>query len=454
MDSRVLDANSEELGIPVSKLMDNAGKAISDFISEKYSSKKIVFVCGTGNNGGDGFSAALNLPPELTKIVLIKKASYIRSDISRDRYSLLECNIEQFNDRSFEDCDVIVDCLLGTGVSGTVSEPYRSCIEKINSSGKIIISADIPSGFNTDCTVKPDVTITFHDTKMGMSEDSCGKIIICDIGIPPEASTQIGPGDILRYPIPKSDSHKGQNGKLMIIGGGPYFGAPVMSGLSALRIGADIVRIFTPDSVSNIVSTYSPVIMVTKLAGNQLLPDHVNYLLSESNKYDAVLIGPGLGNSLETIKSVQLFIHSCKKPLIIDADAIIALKNTTVDTECIITPHSREFERLSDGNQIEHVSSSLKCTILLKGKEDFITNGKNTRINKTGTPAMTGAGTGDVLSGAVAGLVSKGMNAFDAACLGAFICGKAGELAFETKSYGLIATDVIENIPSVLKLLI
>lgn len=449
-----MDANSEALGIPVSELMDNAGKSVSNYLIENYPSKRITFVCGTGNNGGDGFAAALNLPPESTKVVLLKKASSIHSEISRERYSLLECDIEQFNDTSFDNCDVIVDCILGTGTIGTVSEPYRTCIEKINRSSKHVISVDVPSGLNTDCAVNPEATITFHDIKEGMSESNCGKITICDIGIPEEASSLVGPGDFVRYPIPKTDSHKGQNGRLMIIGGGPYFGAPAMSGLSALRIGTDCVRIFTPESVSNIVSTYSPVFMVTKLKGNTISSKHVEWLLEESKNFDAVLIGPGLGNSTDAVSATRQFIELCEKPLIIDADAIAATAGMYFNTPCVITPHKHEFNNISDNRSIECLSSSMNSTILLKGKEDVISDGNRTRKNLTGTVAMTGAGTGDVLSGAVAGLVSKGMNPFDAACLGAYICGKAGEIAFESKSYGLIATDVIDNIPTVLKMMI
>lgn len=451
IDSRVLDANSEALGVPVSTLMENAGMALSKFLKEEYGNKKIAFVCGTGNNGGDGFAAALNMDPAQTKVILLKKPSAIRSDISREKYSLLECNIEQYCDNSFEDCDVIVDCVLGTGVKGKVSEPYRSCIEKINKSGKIIVSADIPSGFNTDCAVKPNVTITFHDTKTGMNSSNCGKIIICDIGIPADAFAFVGPGDLCRYPIPQADSHKGQNGKLMIIGGGPYFGAPVMSGLSALRIGTDCVRIFTPESVSAIVSSYSPVFMVTKLDGNELSEKHIEYLLKESDNFDSVLIGPGLGNSEETMSAIRMFIRNCRKPLVVDADAISCLSGLRLEVPCVVTPHKKEYQSISEGMDVENVSTSLNAVILLKGKEDIIADAIHRRINRSGTVAMTGAGTGDVLSGAVAGLLSKGMNAFDSACLGAYICGKAGEKAFETKSYGLIATDVIDCIPTVLR---
>lgn len=451
VDSRVLDANTEALGIPVATLMDNAGTAIADFLKHNYPAHKILFVCGPGNNGGDGFAAALKLDPSQTKVALLRKVSEIHTDIARERYSLLECDISPYTPDCLLKCDVIVDCALGTGLIGSIREPYRSFIDEANTSGKTIISADIPSGFGTDLQIKPEHTITFHDVKTGMNESNSGKIHICDIGIPKEASTIVGPGDMLRYPIPKPDSHKGQNGKLMVIGGGPYFGAPIMSSLSALRIGTDLVRIFTPESSALPISISSPVLMVTSLKGDHLCQSDVDYLLKESDNFDSVLIGPGLGTNDETKTAIRDFVSKCNRPLVIDADGITAISDMQLPKGTIVTPHAREYSRLNpnDIDQIE-LSKSLNAIVLRKGKNDVISDGHRSRINNTGTPAMTGAGTGDVLSGAVASLLSKGMTPFDASCLGAYIVGKAGEYAFSERSYGMIATDVIDCIPRVL----
>ena len=451
-DSRVLDANSEALGVPVASLMDNAGSAIADFLESNYPSERILFVCGPGNNGGDGFAAALRMDPSRVKVALLKKASQIHTDIARERYSLLECDISMYSEDCIDRCDIIVDCALGTGISGTVRDPYRQFIIDANSSGKTIVSVDIPSGLGTDLAIRPAHTITFHDVKMGMDPSNCGEILVADIGIPAEASSIIGPGDMLRYPIPGKDSHKGQNGRLMIIAGGPYFGAPIMSSLAALRVGTDIVRVFTPESSATIISLSSPVLMVTPLQGDHLSMGSLSVLLEESKRYDAVLIGPGLGTSSETIQAVRCFVERCETPMVIDADGITAIAGMELPEGTIITPHSGEYIRLNpDDMDQSELSSKIHAVILRKGKEDVVSDGGRTRTNRTGTPAMTGAGTGDVLSGTVAGLLSKGMVPFDAACVGAFISGKAGEMAFEERSYGLIATDVIEKITSVLK---
>ena len=391
------------------------------------------------------------MPPECTKVALLKKASEIKSGISRDRYAVLECDILPYSTDCLADADVIVDCILGTGSSGTIREPYASCMRDINASGKTVVSADIPSGLGCDISIIPDYTITFHDTKSGMSPLTCGEIIICDIGIPAGAYDFLGPGDMIRYPIPAKDSHKGQNGRLMIVGGGPYFGAPALSALSALRSGVDSVRIYTPESCAAIVSSYCPVFMVTSLPGNHLTPESVSRILEDSISYDALLIGPGLGDSIETRAAVREILRNVRIPVIIDADAISASDGMRMEVPCIITPHHGEFRRISsEGLSIQDVSSSMNAVILLKGSEDVITDGCSTRRNRTGNAAMTGAGTGDVLSGCVAGLLSKGMSAFDSACLGAYICGRAGDLAFISHSYGLIATDVIDNISRVI----
>lgn len=450
-DSRVLDANSESLGVSVSTLMDNAGSALSRFILERFPDKRTIFVCGTGNNGGDGFAAALRMPTETTTVALVKKSSQIRSDISREKYAILECDIIPYTPGCLDGFDVVVDCVLGTGGEGTIREPYRSCIQDINNSGKIVISADIPSGFGMDLCVVPDYTVTFHDIKTGMCQENCGSITICDIGIPDEASSIVGPGDLIRYPVPDRHSHKGRNGRLMIVGGGPYFGAPAMSALAALRVGTDCVRIYTPSSSAHIVASYSPVFMVTTLPGDHLTDESVQRIIDDSKDFDALLIGPGLGDSEDTQVAIRDILRNIRIPVVIDADAIRVADGMRFEIPCILTPHHGEFGYISDGcGSPEPVASSMNAVILLKGAEDLITDGLDSRKNRTGNVGMTGAGTGDVLAGCVAGLLSKHMTPFDAACLGAYICGKAGDIAFDSMSYGLIATDIIDMIPKVL----
>jgi len=285
-----------------------------------------------------------------------------------------------------------------------------------------------------------------------MNDDNCGNILVADVGIPVDAMKFIGPGDVLRYPMPEDNSHKGENGKLMIIAGGPYFGAPAMCSMAALRTGADIVRLYTPSNVAQAISTYCPVLMITPLPGDHLISESVDMLLQDSLGYDAVLIGPGIGKDPDTMLAVKEFVRKCKIPMVIDADALSAVIGMEILTPAVITPHKGEFRKLdSQFEGPEALARTMNVTLLLKGHVDTITDGNATRYNRAGTPAMTGAGTGDVLSGSVAALLAKGMNTMGAASLGAFLTGKAGEYAFKDKSYGLIATDLIDEIPHVLR---
>ncbi len=452
LDSRVIDANSEALGIPVSTLMDNAGKVVAQFLNDHYPEGNILFVCGPGNNGGDGFAAALLLDPERVTVALLRKSSQIHSDIAKQKYSKLQCKVEEYNVALLNEADVIVDCALGTGIRGKVKDPYRQFILEANASGIPIVSVDVPSGLGSDVTILPQTTITFHDVKVGMNDDNCGNILVADVGIPVDAMKFIGPGDVLRYPLPDENSHKGENGRLMIIAGGPYFGAPAMCSMAALRTGADIVRLFTPETVAQAISTYCPVLMITPLPGDHLSTESVDMLLEQSMYYDAVLLGPGIGKDPDTMLAVKEFVRKCKTPMVIDADALTAIIGMEILSPAIITPHKGEFRKLdSQYGGPEPLAQSMNFTLLLKGHVDTITDGNATRYNKAGTPAMTGAGTGDVLSGAVAALLSKGLSTMEAAALGAFLSGKAGEYAFKDKSYGLVATDIIEEIPHVLR---
>lgn len=457
-ESRILDINAESLGVSTAELMCSAGVALADVL-KRYSGKRFLFVCGPGNNGGDGFAAAGMLRDEDVTVCLLRPASSINSEASRNFFSELKSPIISIEDLEPDKYDVIVDCALGTGAYGKLRSPFSDFVDISKSFKGVIISADVPTGLGSDLQIIPDITVAFHDSKDGMTEDNSGEIIIADIGIPENASKYLGPGDMLRYPVPDGASHKGCNGKVMIIGGGPYFGAPAISGLSALRIGADIVNLAVPENIASIVASYSPVFTMRKLKdlrGDEVCgfldSGHVDDLLKVSNDFDAILIGPGLGDNKNVAKAVASFVSRCKVPMVIDADGIGATGIDFIsDVPIIFTPHKREFLKLGGNSEckesdVTSLASSMGSVILLKGETDIVSDGERTRLNSTGTPAMTGAGTGDVLAGIVVGLLSKGMEAFDAACLGAYICGKAGEHAFETRSYGLIATDLMDGI--------
>ena len=493
---KVLDKNAEFHGVPAIKLMENAGKGVADFIINelKPESKEILFFCGTGNNGGDGFVAARYLANKYNvSVFLTGKKHDIRTDISKDNFQKLKkikiYDIDSLNkiDELLSKNSIIIDSMLGIGLSGNLRNPYSTIVKKTNTvKNKIIISVDIPTGLGTNATIKPNYTITFHDVKTGMNKENSGDIKMVDIGIPKKASEYVGPGELSTfYPRPKKDSHKGENGRLLVVGGGPYYGAPALSSFAAQRTGIDLIFVATPKKVARAITSYSPLLIkpirlakdVAKLSPtlivkelnseNNLVSDDIKIVETLVNKVDALCIGPGLGSENETQKAVEKIIDffvKNKKSIVIDADAIkVVGKNPGLikNSQTVITPHTGEFKeltgvRLSSSlderkKNVEKWAQKLGVTILLKGPIDIISNGKETKLNDIHNEAMTVGGTGDVLAGIIGALLSKGVEPFNAARIGVFINGAAGNNAFKKRSYGLIATDIIEEIPEVLK---
>lgn len=453
LDSKVMDANAASMGVDTATLMGRAGRAVADLVKERFPGKRILICCGHGNNGGDGFAAATMLPEKDVTVCTIDPPSKIRSEAALSFYYALKGRAVPFEgvDGKY---DVLVDAGLGTGLRGAVRPAYSRYIDFVNRFEGTVVSVDVPTGLGADKAVRPDVTVALHDVKEGCDETNCGEIVVADIGMPEDAYAFVGPGDMLRYPVPGEDSHKGDNGRLLVIGGGPYHGAPAMASMAALRVGADLVTAAVPESVFDLVASVSPVLVMRRLSGDRLRPEHVEGLLDAAKSADAVLIGPGLGRAPETVEAVRDFVGRCDRPMVIDADGLNALGDGFVleSGEAVLTPHRGEFARLGGrGDDAESLAKRTGCTVLLKGAVDIISDGERTRRNRTGCPGMTGAGTGDVLAGIVGGLLAKGMSAFDAACLGAYISGAAGEEAFAKLSYGMIATDVVDRVPKVLR---
>lgn len=496
---KVLDKNAEYYGTPTIKLMENAGKKTAEFITKKIKPQKntkILVLCGTGNNGGDGFVAARYLSKKyITTVFLVGKPTDIKTKISKENYKKLkQCNITLYNINHLKklyeflkENEIILDAMLGIGITGQLREPYKTIVHKLNQlKNKTIISVDVPTGFGTDTLLKPEFTITFHDVKRGMNQKNSGEIIVADIGIPKKAIEYVGPGELVTYyPKPRKESHKGENGRLLVVGGGPYYGAPALSSFAAQRTGIDLVYIATPKKVARAITSYSPLLikpvrlareiakksptLIVKELKNEdiLTPKDIEIIEKLIDKTDAVLIGPGLGDDIKTQqavkKTIQLFKKN-KKPMVIDADAIkVVGKNLDLikNSQTVVTPHSGEFKeltgiKLSDSlderkKHVQNWAKKLGIVIVLKGPIDVISNGETTKLNDIHNEAMTVGGTGDVLAGIIGGLLAKKVEPFNAARIGVFINGAAGNLAFNKKSYGLIATDIIEEIPNILK---
>jgi hydroxyethylthiazole kinase-like uncharacterized protein yjeF len=473
---KVLDRNSDYFGVPTLHLMENAGKGVAEFIRTtlKGTKKNILILCGTGNNGGDGFVAARYLT-QYYKVTVFLAGNVIKTEIAQKNYQKLQTyEVKIYSsprdlDSLLAENDVLIDALLGTGLAGELKEPYLSIVKKINATKKkTIVSVDVPTGFGTTQSITPEYTVTFHDIKEGMNEKNSGKIHVVDIGIPQEAITYVGPGELsVYYPRPEKKSHKGDNGILLVIGGGPYIGAPALCGLAALRTGVDLVYIATPKRSWESVAAFSPNFIVKDLHDDMLTKDDIPTIEDLLRKCTAVVLGPGLGTATETEEAIIPLVRRIiaeKKPLVLDADAIRPvgenlplIKNSTT----VVTPHVGEFKKLTGItlsqdvdiriNAVKEWAEKIGITIFLKGYIDVLSDGTNVKQNKVHNEAMTVGGTGDVLAGIIGALLSKGVQPFEAVRIAAFLNGEAGNEAFRKKSYGLIATDIVDEIPTVLK---
>ncbi|HEC76096.1 MAG TPA: NAD(P)H-hydrate dehydratase [Thermoplasmatales archaeon] len=463
IETKVLDKNAEFFGVSTKQLMENAGKVIADE-TKKLPYERWLILCGAGNNGGDGYVASryikncsiISVSKPKTKLAIknFRKAKALGIPIYKYSKEKLHELIEK--------CDAIIDAMLGVGIKGELKEPYNEIVKILNESGKFILSVDIPTGFGADVMLKSDMTVTFHFIKEGMDE-KCGKIVLADIGIPKEAEEEVGIGEFLYYPKPIKKSHKGMNGVIAVVGGGPYTGAPALSALSSLKTGCDLAYVCCPSHIKNVVASFSPSLIVRGMSGEKFTEENIEEIEDVISRADAILVGPGLGDDAETKKACISLIkrHLDKKYFVVDADAIGSLKNFDCKGRIIITPHKGEFKKLTGVGLPDELyerkkivmewAKKLNATILLKGYIDIISDGEKIKINRIHNEAMTAGGTGDVLAGISTALLAKKIKPFNSACLSALINGMAGNLAFEEKNYGMLATDLLEKIPEVIK---
>jgi len=472
LDMRVLDANARYAGISILEAMEKAGRGVSDFLLKEFAAKgkRVAILVGTGNNGGDGLVAAWHLRDLcVVTLILARGPDDFATNEARHNWGRVQSAVAHVDTthakETIASADLIVDALLGIGARpGPVREPYRTLLDVAAASGKPIISVDIPSGLGGDLAVHPAATVTMHDVKEGMTEANSGRITVVDVGFSGEPASLIGPGDFLYYPIPREDSHKGQNGRLLVIGGGPFTGAPALAAFGAYGIGADVVHVATPQDTAAVVAGYSPNLIVHGLPGHVLGPSAVGAVHDLLEKMDALVIGPGLGDAADTLTAIREILAAVKVPTVIDADGITAVSKDLgllSGKPVVVTPHAREYEILSGAalpkdsegraHRVRELAAKHGITVLLKGKVDLVTDGTQVRHNRTGNAGMTVGGTGDVLAGIVGGLLAKGVAPFPAARMAAFANGHAGDLAFREKSYGLTATDVAANVPAVLR---
>ncbi len=486
-DMRALEMNSEYYGVSRLQLMENAGKCVAYEIASRFNPKntRVAVFCGSGGNGGDGFVAARHLSCLGFKVEVIlagKSSDIVNEETQRNWLALqaLKNTIalhEIYDSTIIPDvrAEVAVDALLGIGLKGSLRPPILQLVEKINEMKAFRVSVDVPTGINSDSgevlgdAVRANLTVTFHKTKPGLTKakEYVGELIVRDIGLPNDFERFAGPGDVSLVVKPRPpEAHKGDFGRLLVIGGSEVFsGAPALVAMAALRAGVDLTYIAAPEKTARAISSMSPALITVKLEGKHLNSRNIPIIKQYLEMSTAVVIGPGLGvkrETKETVEEIVKLVEEEKTPLLLDADGLKAFAEfkRKVEWPLVLTPHAGEYEILTErklpnnleerAEKVQKTSQKLGATILLKGDVDVISDGKRVKFNFTGNPGMTVGGTGDVLSGIVGAFLAQGAAPFEAAVAGAFINGAAGDFVRDKKGYHMIPTDILEWIPRVI----
>jgi hydroxyethylthiazole kinase-like uncharacterized protein yjeF len=488
----------EDIGIPSMVLMENAGRAVAQHLSQRFRAlafEHTAIICGRGNNGGDGFVVARVLASREhdVSVFLIGRAVQVRGDARRnlDILSRLEIPVVEIASEddweqhaaSIAQADVIVDAMFGTGLKEPLSGLHARVVKDINAMPGAVVSIDVPSGLSCDThqvigeAIKAELTITMGAPKLPLvlppAERLCGDIITADIGIPYEIVDELdgprvellGPAEIMRHLMPRDpDSNKGDYGRVVIAGGSlGKTGAVNLSAMAALRSGAGLVTIATPSPCLPIVASMGAEYMTEgwEDAGGpeESAVDRVLGL-----KKDVLAIGPGLGAGPRQQAFVFALLERSEVSLVLDADALNVWQEDPSrlhgreGIDIIITPHPGEMARLT-GLSIEEVQQnrlevvrnfamSRSIFVVLKGHRTLIaTPDGRVAINPTGNPGMATGGTGDVLTGMIAAWYGQLLDAEAACRVAVYLHGLAGDLARRSGGEAaLIAGDIIDHL--------
>ncbi|MFB6131658.1 MAG: NAD(P)H-hydrate dehydratase [Salinigranum sp.] len=463
-----VDWNAAALGVPQKQLMESSGNAVARAVRQVASpGASVAVVAGRGNNGGDAFVAVRFLDDYDVTVHLLGRPETISTDIARENWDALGAG--EYDRRTVTDSraldlgdpDVVVDAMLGTGVTGALREPEATAAAAIDDLDATVVAVDVPSGVNADTgeaagvSVDADRVVTFHDEKPGLAALDA-EVTVADIGIPAAAERFVGPGDLLSV-----RRGEGGDGRAFVIGGGPYTGAPALAAQAALRAGADLSFVAAPETVAGEIQGYAEDLIVQPYGGNRLTPDRVDDLVETAAKYDdVVVLGPGLGSADDTLEAVRRFLSAFEGRAVVDADALAVVSEVETDATLVCTPNRRELERMggpaADGgdlrahaDDVEALAADLGHVVLAKSKTDVISDGETTRLCRAGTSGMRVGGTGDTLAGISAGLLTL-VDPFDAACLAPYANGRAAESLDDRYGDGLVASDLLDRLPAVL----
>lgn len=502
-EMRAIEQRAVEAGIPTIVLMEHAGRAVAQValgMLRSRGGRRVAVVCGRGNNGGDGLCAARHLHNAgvEVRVLLLARDQDLSGDAALNLRAARAAGLEVDNVVGAADGairagiaghDLLVDAVFGTGFRGPAVGLAARAIEAMNEAPIPVVSVDVPSGLEADTgrvegpCVRAAATVTMGLPKIGMliypGAAFCGEIFVADLGIPRAIIQDVGisaevatAAQVARFLPPRApDTHKGTYGRVLLVGGSTWFsGAPRLMALGALRAGAGLVRLAVPASI------YEPVASSVVEAMPLGLPDHdgvldaaaLQTILDLAEDADVVAIGPGMTTRGDVAAIVQSVIRSCPRPVVLDADGINVLSARAnllreARAPVVLTPHPGELGRLLgvataeiQRGRIHAVRSAARITgavTVLKGARTLVADSdERLVVIPTGNPGMATGGMGDVLTGTIAALIAQGLGPFDAAWVGAYLHGAAGDhVASSLGDRGLLAREVADALPVVVR---
>lgn len=499
---REVDRATIEAGIPGIVLMENAGHRVVEFLVDRFApldNHRIVVLCGKGNNGGDGMVAARQLHtrfrPLALHVVVTADSSELKGDAA-ENFRMLHaagCPVSHQITPEMHLATIVVDALLGTGLRGPAQQEMAELIRQVNEGFPLadIVAVDLPSGMQSDTgkldgeVIAADYTVTFTAPKachvLSPAAERCGKLRVSPIGSPAEMfeeassiSLSLSEPGLFRhlFGAREPDSNKGRYGHVLVIAGARgKTGAAAMSGIAALKAGAGLSTVASADSAIEPIASYAPELMTAPLpetdAGSIAMRSFDHGLLAGiAEKKTVAAIGPGLGAHPDTVQFIRRVVEELHLPMVIDADALNALARKDLHNNAprILTPHPGEMSRLVTRSvedvQADRVGIARSFAqergvcLVLKGHRTVIAfpDGR-VFVNPTNSPALATGGTGDILTGLVAGLLAQFPDELEAAVLAAvYLHGRAGELgAAEIGEKSFMATDILRYLPAAME---
>jgi NAD(P)H-hydrate epimerase len=484
-----------DYGIGGLVLMERAGVAATDNIMRLYEPKRVTVLAGSGNNGGDGLVIARELHNRGVdvRVIMVGSKSRLSPDCRHQYDTARKMRVPIAFRKRLQPLDLhgalVVDAVFGTGLDKDVKGPIAGIIREANGSGCTVVAVDIASGISADngqilgTAFYADTTVTFGAPKRGHllypGAEHTGRLLVEDIGFPgilfEHLKCTVLQNESMARLVPEraACSHKGDYGHVLLLAGSKgKTGAALLAARACLRTGAGLVTIGAPERLSGPIQSSVTEEMLL------LLPDTGEGALSIgaldrtlefiNSQADVIAAGPGMGRLEETSRFVRELLIRSPAPMVLDADAAVALENSTgllrkTKSPVILTPHPGEFSRLSgrpkaeiEKDRIGSATEFAKETgtwLVLKGAPTVVAEpGGNAFISSTGNPGMATAGSGDVLTGMIAALLGQGLPPLESSLLGVFLHGLAGDLgAGETGEHSLVASDIVETIPEALK---